>query len=188
MTPDEARSLLGVSSGAGAAEVRAAYRRKVLAHHPDRHAGDADATDRTAALNEAFRVLRSPGARPAQPTPTPSTTTAPHPPPPAPAGEAIAILRPDRDSLAVVAPAEDVLLWLHGALASLGDVTYLDPDAGLLEARMPDGDGVVSVVISLQGRGDGSTEAFCSAERLSGSSTIDLSTIVDRIVERLAAG
>jgi hypothetical protein len=56
---DRLRALatLGLAPGAGADEVRAAWRRLVMACHPDRDASE-DATRRTAELNAAYRVLR----------------------------------------------------------------------------------------------------------------------------------
>lgn len=185
MTPDEARAVLGVTPDSSAAEVRAAYRERILAQHPDRNAGSASATAAASALNEALRVLRALDRQPATAqAPKPATL---HPDPEAqPAEAAVAILRPDGDSIAVAAPAEDVLLWLHGALSAIGQITYVDVDSGLLEAQVTEHSGnITSVVVSLQGRADGTTEAFCSAERLVGSAQVDLHAIVDRIVARL---
>lgn len=73
MGPRRARSLsaegqslyreLGVARGASPAEIRAAYRRLALQHHPDKHAGSAAATARFQALNRAHAVLSDPRQR-----------------------------------------------------------------------------------------------------------------------------
>lgn len=48
-------SVLGLRPGADAAEVEAAYRRLIKAHHPDREGGDSD---RAAEINWAYHHLR----------------------------------------------------------------------------------------------------------------------------------
>ncbi|MDR2478390.1 MAG: J domain-containing protein [Treponema sp.] len=56
LRPDFAE--LGVDSGASAGECKAAYKRLLKIHHPDRHAGHAGnfkkATDKTARINAAY--------------------------------------------------------------------------------------------------------------------------------------
>jgi hypothetical protein len=64
MTPSHARRLLGVATSATPAELRSAYRRMVSQCHPDRLGPATDdarrrATDRMAAINEAYRLLRT---------------------------------------------------------------------------------------------------------------------------------
>ncbi|KAJ6650501.1 hypothetical protein lerEdw1_006927 [Lerista edwardsae] len=48
---------LGVEKGASPAQIRAAYRRLALQHHPDKNAGSAAATARFQALSRAHAVL-----------------------------------------------------------------------------------------------------------------------------------
>ncbi|MGI8794903.1 MAG: J domain-containing protein, partial [Acidimicrobiales bacterium] len=62
MTPAEARALLGVSPDDGPEVVRATHRRLIGEAHPDRHDGSEEATNRSAQLNEAWRVLRGDAA------------------------------------------------------------------------------------------------------------------------------
>ena len=64
-TPEEnACRLLGVTTASTREQLRAAYRRMVMAWHPDRLESDSDtlrrqATERMSAINEAYRLLRS---------------------------------------------------------------------------------------------------------------------------------
>jgi hypothetical protein len=81
MTPREARALLGVSERAHASEVRRAFRRLVLKHHPDRNPNDPSAQQRFVRLCLAYDVLT--GARAAAPDAPPAAgrdRTTPQPP------------------------------------------------------------------------------------------------------------
>ena len=49
--------VLGVEKGASSDEIRKAYKREALKHHPDRNPGDASAEAKFKAANEAFQVL-----------------------------------------------------------------------------------------------------------------------------------
>lgn len=49
--------VLGVERTASAEEVRKAYKREALKHHPDRNPGDANAEAKFKAVNEAYQVL-----------------------------------------------------------------------------------------------------------------------------------
>ncbi len=51
-------SLLGVSRDAGPEEIKKAYRKVALAHHPDRNAGSKEAEERFKEATEAYEVLR----------------------------------------------------------------------------------------------------------------------------------
>jgi molecular chaperone DnaJ len=49
--------VLGVERTAGSEEIRKAYKREALKHHPDRNPGDAAAEAKFKAVNEAYQVL-----------------------------------------------------------------------------------------------------------------------------------
>ena len=49
--------VLGVARGASASEIKKAYRKKALEHHPDRNPGDANAEEAFKEAAEAFEVL-----------------------------------------------------------------------------------------------------------------------------------
>lgn len=49
--------VLGIERSAGADEIRKAYKREALKHHPDRNPGDATAEAKFKAVNEAYQVL-----------------------------------------------------------------------------------------------------------------------------------
>ena len=142
MDQPEARRLLGVGDDATADDVRRAFRRLVLEHHPDRAGGDGDTTR---ALVAAYRTLQAP----------------------LPEANPLAPLL-DGAVLELELPPDEAFLAVLDAAADLGDVTYVDAEAGLLEVVLTDGDGRrTSLVLTLQGRAaTGTTEVFGTFEPL----------------------
>lgn len=54
---------LGVTPGADAATIKAAYRKLALNYHPDRNPGNREAEEKFKEINEAYAVLSDPGKR-----------------------------------------------------------------------------------------------------------------------------
>ncbi|UDY36487.1 J domain-containing protein [Dermatobacter hominis] len=183
MQVDEARRVLGLAPDAeiDAVAVRASYRRLVRTAHPD-VSSHPDAAARTARLTLAYRVLSQAlatgaptrGAPPRPPTPPaarPGSRPAPtpRPGPPTPPRPRIGVRLLDDESIAVEAPAEETLMLLLDTAHSLGEISYLDRTAGLVEVIVEFVEAPTSsVLFSLQGRANGTTEVFCTVEPLSG--------------------
>lgn len=55
--------ILGVERGADEAEIKKAYRRVAMKHHPDRNAGDTASEEKFKEANEAYEVLSDPQKR-----------------------------------------------------------------------------------------------------------------------------
>jgi hypothetical protein len=145
----EACAVLGVEPGAPAPELRAAYRRALLDAHPDVRGGTGDETRRVVA---AYELLRD-----APPVP-PATRSGPAP-----------LVTVDGDTVAADLPAGDLFAMLLNVGDRIGDVGYVDRENDLLEMLVTiEGYGACSVVLTLQGRATGVTEASCTVEPLAG--------------------
>jgi DnaJ domain len=167
-----ARALLGVEDGSTANELRAAYRRALLHTHPDL-SPEGDATERTVELTRAYRLLVDQLKEVVERGAPPSMARSPAPRPPAspssPPTASIAVVLLDDDTIGVAAPPSETLLLLVDTVNRLGDISYLDPSAGLVEAVVEFIEAPTSsVLLSLQGRATGMTEIFCTVEPLSG--------------------
>jgi hypothetical protein len=116
----EARAVLAVGPAAGADEIRTAFRRELRRTHPDVATDVDDANRRTARLVQAYTVLRR------APSADGATTTLP------PAGRRPTITAAG-ESLRWNLPADETLRLLVDAADAVGDITYLDVEAGLLD-------------------------------------------------------
>ena len=172
---DAARLLLGVEAACSEVEIRAAYRMLLLRTHPDINS-KADATERTMALTSAYLLLTSLVVDPA-PAAAQQEEPAQQAEPAARQGrrrtqkkeEEIEILLLGDLTISVAAPASETLMLLIDMAHELGEISYLDPSAGLLEIVIEFvEEPTSSVLLSMQGRGNATTEVFCSVEPLSG--------------------
>ena len=167
MHETDARRILGVTDDADADAARSAYRSRLLRTHPD-VSGSRDATERTVELTRAYRVLmaRLSAAPPPQPPQPPQPATRPEP---GPSLEPILIAMVDISTIGIGAPPNETLMILIDAAHELGEISYLDPSAGLLEIVVEFIEAPTSsVLLNMQGRATGITEVVCTVEPLSG--------------------
>jgi hypothetical protein len=177
-----ARQVLGVAPGVTGDELRAAYRAALRRSHPDLIGPGRAAERATAGVVEAYRLLAaevSAGSaqEPARPDPAQA-----RPEPPGEGGVAVAV---EGDTVIADLPAGDLFPVLVDVAERIGDVTHVEPESGLLEFLVDvPGAGPCSVLLSLQGRATGVTEAWCTVERLGGGPPPP----ADEIATLLAAG
>lgn len=177
MLEAEARRILGVGAHAPPGEVRAAFRSRLRLAHPDVVPETAGADRATANLVEAYAVLRRLPSR--APGPTPEA--------------AGADMRPEEgemvrhgDSLLVPGPPDEVYRRLVEAAQGIGEITYLDPDARLLDTIVTTDEGIAcSLLASLQGR-TASTEIFFTLEPLGHGTGPAVGPIVAEVADLLA--
>ncbi len=182
MDPATARAVLGVAALDGWEEIRAAYRREIGRAHPDRAGGDGS---RAAQLNVAYATLvraRRSGALDARP-PGPAGPAAPSTPPAAAAGPPPEVL--DGHTVHLAVPPDEAFVRLVEACHRIGDVTYVDRSCAILEALVRvEGEGVCSLVISFQGRAQG-TDAFCTLEAIERVASPPVHDVVAALVAAL---
>jgi len=180
LSRDEALREFGLGVCASAGEVRDAYRRLARELHPDRPGAPADATDRMARLNEAYaRLSAAPASTPAEPVP-PSRAAAP-----SRDAEPVDVALDADGALYVSAPADETFLRLLDAADAVGDATYVDRDAALLQVIVHHPEGTWSyVTFSLQGRATG-TEVFATLDTIDGHAAPALRPVLETLVTAL---
>jgi curved DNA-binding protein CbpA len=202
VTPDEARSILGVAPGATDDVVRAAYRALLRRHHPD-VAGPA-ATRRAARVIGAYRVLRDQPARTsgagsksdgggAGGRPAPAERDRP----PGSSGRTATVPgeadeAEDADEVRTVplaAPVGTVFAAVREAAEVLGELRYADASSGVLETIVHwDGWPPASLLVELIQQ-DQQTLATCTLESLTGAAGPPIRRVVaelHRIMTALA--
>ena len=175
-----ARTELGLGPAPTWTEVRVAYRAQIAASHPDRAGGDparaALVTEAYATLERAHREGRLAELRPVGPR----LTVAERRPPAAPLHEPPEVL--DGDTVHLAVPPDEAFARLVEACHRIGDVTYIDRSCAIFETLVPvEGEGACSLVITLQGRADG-TDAFCTLEAIEHVATPPVRPVVERLV------
>jgi hypothetical protein len=168
----EARVVLGVDPADGWDVVRAAYRRRIRAAHPDTHGVGATAT--AARLNEAYAVL-SRAKRAGILTTVPGAPAPPPGPPPAPPPVGVAVV--GGDTLLLAAPPPEAFALLLEAGHRVGEVTYVDRSCAIFEVVLRQDGETCSLVVTIQGRAHG-TEAFLTLEAMERPATLDPSRVV----------
>lgn len=118
MNRERALRTLGLDVGARADDINRAYRTLIRQAHPD--AGGSTAV--AARITEAYHWLQRAGAQPAKSS-KPAPPTKPQPP---------ATDKTD-DSMTLLLPPGDVFIRLVEAGHQLGEVSYIDRDAGIVQ-------------------------------------------------------
>lgn len=186
MSAHEAAGVLGVGVDTPWDDVREAYRDQIRSHHPDT-AGEAS-SGRAARIIEAFRTLDEARLAPAEAEVTGGSGSRSEPAPSterpvawgAPGDHAPPVARLDADTLAIRAPADETFRWLVEAAHDIGEITYLDRSGPILEVLCRfEGEPATSLMVTLQGRGDGSTEAFCTVESIEARPAPPAEAVVD---------
>ncbi|MCY3635459.1 MAG: J domain-containing protein [bacterium] len=120
MNRERALRTLGLEKGARADDINRAYRALIRQAHPD--AGGSTAV--AARITEAYHWLQRAGA----PPPPPAQPPRPDPP---------------DDNMTLLLPPGDVFLRLVEAGHQLGEVSYIDRDAGMVQVTFTADNGVV---------------------------------------------
>jgi hypothetical protein len=85
----------------------------------------------------------------------------------------------------LTAPPDEAFVRLLDACHRIGDVTYVDRSCAIFETLVQvDGEGTCSLVITLQGRADG-TDAFCTLEAIEHVASPPVRPVVERLVAAL---
>jgi hypothetical protein len=188
MNLDEALTVLDVRPGASGAEVRSRYRDLMRANHPDlADPADLDATERSARVNQAFRIVRDAVVESGD-------GFVPRPAPPEPsrdAGRASADVAPavdiDGDTIHLEAPPDEAFQRLLEAAAEVGGIGHVDRHLGMLEVMVRfEGGPTCSVLLTLQGRAFG-TDAFCTMDSIEAAPTPPIAPVIHALVEALAS-
>jgi DnaJ domain len=129
---------LGLQPGATADEIRAAYRRLVKVHHPDRNPGDVEALATFRRLTESYAVLRSHAQARARPERSPLSAALARRRP-------LARRTPSEEPIALAELGTGAALWVDAAAVLVGPdrATALDP--GALGSVFPSAERVIRV-------------------------------------------
>lgn len=130
---------LGLEKGARADDINRAYRALIRQAHPD--AGGSTAV--AARITEAYHWLQRAGTQ--------------SPPPPRPPQPDLSSPATTDDSMTLLLPPGDVFIRLVEAGHQLGEVSYIDRDAGIVQVTFTADNGVVCQLAATVTSGGGST-------------------------------
>lgn len=179
-----ARRALGLSPSPTWEEVRAAYRARIQVAHPDRAGGSAATA---VELNAAYATLLR-----ARRDGTLHQTAPPAASPEPPAGAHTVVEEPwgppevlDGDTVRLAVPPDEAFVRLLDAAHRIGAVTYVDRTCAIFETLVTvAGEGACSLVITLQGRAEG-TDAFCTLEAIERVAHPPVRPVVEALVAAL---
>jgi hypothetical protein len=189
----EAWRHLGIEPTRDLAEVRSAYLARLHRVHPDKSGGDpAEANDRTIALTTAYRVVVDLGGEAATTTDDASEADLPGAAPTVPVATARTVVVPiamvEDDTIAVALPPDATYGLVVEAAHHLGEVTHIEPSSGLLQVVLEFVEAPpCSLLVTLQGRATGVTEAFCTVESLDAQPAPPIDAVVALLLEEMVA-
>lgn len=186
MTPEEARSVLGLTAAATAREVRDAFLRRVRANHPDVTENASGAAERTATIISAYRLLRErptdaptgPGG--AAPPASPSSHSSP--------ASVAAVEVITDEAIWVDADAVEVARVLLEVADELGEVSYVDRSGGLLQLTVrPPAGPTCWFTVNAVARPSG-TVLVATLESIEAQATPPPRPLVEALARAVAAG
>jgi hypothetical protein len=191
----EAWHHLGIEPTQDLDEIRSAYLARLHLVHPDKATGDAaEANDRTIALTTAYRVAVDLSRdEPAHADPgghdRPGGRAGPSPD--APGSRRVAVVpiaMVENDTIAVALPPDATYALVVEAAHRLGEVTHIEPSSGLLQVVLEFVEAPpCSLLVSLQGRATGVTEAFCTVESLEAQPAPPIDAVVSLLLDEMVA-
>lgn len=165
----EALNVLGLDMSATFEEMRAAYRDLLLHHHPDVDP-DPSAADRTGAVVTAFRRLREATQDGLVPLPV---------------QDLLPVLGTEELPLVLMARPGDVFQRLYDAVESIGEISGIDRDSGIVHAIVTmDGTGPCQLGAEVD-RSNPDPRILFTLEPLTADDPPDIAEVVNRLAPHL---
>jgi len=191
LSRSDALKVLRVSEAqvADAAVLRSAYRTRLRAVHPDVNpsAGAAEATERVTAAYRLLSTTAPPTGRARQQTPTGTGPTKSPPRRPEPVVQRVKATSLDARTIRVGGSRREVFAALLEAAQRLGEVTYFDRAAGLVEAVVEFIEAPTSsVVLTMRSVRSVAVDVSCTVEPLSGGDSPPIEAVTRLVASTLA--